>query len=151
MFRGLNCGVPSFSLTGPGAFLVPILTPLLFRLSLSGRLAALSCDHHGLRGCPDLSSSFEYLFRPSIQFLYCCRRIQRQRVEEWGGRPKAPLEILEDSIHTVRINVLDSSSKSYSKIADGFVSRLKMVCRELIFPSIELSTCTGKQMHPTAC
>ena len=46
-------GVPSCFFTGP-VFLVLTLTLLLFRLSLSGRLDALSCDHHGLRGCPDI-------------------------------------------------------------------------------------------------
>ena len=55
-------------------------------------------------------------------------------MEEWGGRPKAPSEILEDRIHIVQINMLDDPSKSSREIADGFIPRLKMVCRELIFP-----------------
>ena len=46
-------------------------------------------------------------------------------MEEWGGWPKAPLEILEDLIHTVQINLLDGPSKSSSEIADGFILPLK--------------------------
>ena len=52
-------------------------------------------------------------------------QIQRQGVEEWGGRPRAPSEILEDYIHTIRINLLDGPSKSSSEIADGFVLPLE--------------------------
>ena len=46
-------------------------------------------------------------------------------MEEWGGRPKAPSEILEDRIHTVRINLLDGPSKSSGEIMDGFVFPLE--------------------------
>ena len=46
-------------------------------------------------------------------------------MEEWGGRPKAPLEILEDHIHTVRINLLDDLSKYSSEIVDGLVLSLE--------------------------
>ena len=46
-------------------------------------------------------------------------------MEEWGGRPKAPSEILEDRIHTVRINLLDGLSKSSSEITDRFVLLLE--------------------------
>ena len=46
-------------------------------------------------------------------------------MEEWGGQPKAPSEILEDRIHTVRINLLDGSSKSSSEIEDGFILPLE--------------------------
>ena len=46
-------------------------------------------------------------------------------MEEWGGWPKAPLEILEDRIHTIRINLLDGPSKSSSEIADGLVLPLE--------------------------
>ena len=46
-------------------------------------------------------------------------------MEEWGGRPKAPSEISEDLIHTVRISLLDGLSKSSSEIADGFVLPLE--------------------------
>ena len=46
-------------------------------------------------------------------------------MEEWGGRPKAPSEILEDRIHTVRINLLDGPSKYSSEIADGFILSLE--------------------------
>ena len=42
-----------------------------------------------------------------------------------GGRPKAPSEIMEDRIHTIRINLLDGPSKSSSEIADGFVLPLE--------------------------
>ena len=41
-------------------------------------------------------------------------------MEEWGGRPKAHSEILEDRIHSVQINLLDGSSKYSSEIANGF-------------------------------
>ena len=47
-------GVPSFSMIVSGAFLVHTLAPLLLRLTLSFRLAALGCDHHGLRGYLDI-------------------------------------------------------------------------------------------------
>ena len=46
-------------------------------------------------------------------------------MEEWGGRPKAPSEILEDSIHAVRINLLDDPSKSSGEITDGLVLSLE--------------------------
>ena len=46
-------------------------------------------------------------------------------MEEWGGRPKTPIEIMEDRIHTVRINLLDGSSKSSGEIADRLVLPLK--------------------------
>ena len=46
-------------------------------------------------------------------------------MEEWGGRPKTPSEILEDRIHAVRINLLDGPSKSSSEIADGLVLPLE--------------------------
>ena len=46
-------------------------------------------------------------------------------MEEWGGRPKSPLEILKDHIHTVRINLLDGPSKSSGEIANGLVVPLK--------------------------
>ena len=46
-------------------------------------------------------------------------------MEEWGGRPKAPSNILEDLIHAVRINLLDAPSKSSSEIADGLVLPLE--------------------------
>ena len=46
-------------------------------------------------------------------------------MEERGGRPNAPSEIMEDRIHTVRINLFDGSSKSSSDIANGFVLLLE--------------------------
>ena len=46
-------------------------------------------------------------------------------MEEWGGRPKAPSEILKDRIHAVKINLLDGPSKSSSEIADGLVLALE--------------------------
>ena len=46
-------------------------------------------------------------------------------MEECGGLPKDPLEILEDRIHTVRINLLDGLSKSSSEIVDGSVLPLE--------------------------
>ena len=46
-------------------------------------------------------------------------------MEEWGGQPKSPLEILKDHINTVRINPLDGPSKSSGEIADGLVVPLK--------------------------
>ena len=46
-------------------------------------------------------------------------------MEEWGGRPKAPLEILECHIHTIQINMLDGQFKSSSEIVDGFVLPLE--------------------------
>ena len=52
--RGKLWGFPLFLWLVPGAFLVLTLTPLMFRLSLSGRLAALSYDRHCLRGYPDI-------------------------------------------------------------------------------------------------
>ena len=55
-------------------------------------------------------------------------------MEEWGGRPKASSKILEDCIHTVRINLLDDSSKTSSEIVDAFILHLKMASRELMFP-----------------
>ena len=42
-------------------------------------------------------------------------------MEEWGGWPKAYSEILEDLIHTIRINLLDGPSESSSEIVDGFL------------------------------
>ena len=47
-------GAPSFSQLVSGAFLVLTLTPLLFKLTFSGLLAALGCDHPGLGGYPDI-------------------------------------------------------------------------------------------------
>ena len=41
-----------------------------------------------------------------------------------GDRPKAPF-YLEDRIHIVQINLLDSPSKSSSEIADGFILPLE--------------------------
>ena len=46
-------------------------------------------------------------------------------MEEWGGRPKAPSKILEDRIHTVRINMLNGPPKSSGEIADGLVLPLE--------------------------
>ena len=46
-------------------------------------------------------------------------------MEEWDGQPKAPSEILEDRIHTVRINMLDNPSKSSGEITDGLVLPLE--------------------------
>ena len=46
-------------------------------------------------------------------------------MEEWGGLPKAPLEILEDRIHTVGINLLDGPSKSSNEITDGLILLLE--------------------------
>ena len=46
----------------------------------------------------------------------------------------APSEILEDHIHTVRINMLDGPSKSSGEIMDGLVLPLEMVFRDLMFP-----------------
>ena len=46
-------------------------------------------------------------------------------MEEWGGQPKTPSEILEDRIHTVRINMLDGPSKSSGEIVDGLVLLLE--------------------------
>ena len=46
-------------------------------------------------------------------------------MEEWGDRPKSPLEILEKFIHIVRINLLDDLSKSSNEIADGLVLPLE--------------------------
>ena len=46
-------------------------------------------------------------------------------MEEWGGLPKAPTKILEDRIHTVRINMLNGPSKSSGEIVDGFVLPLE--------------------------
>ena len=76
----------------------------MFRLSLSGWLAALSCDHHSLRGYMEISSSVEYL----------SARLYNSSIIAGGSR------VLEDCIHTVRINLLDDLSKSSSEIADGF-------------------------------
>ena len=52
--RGKLRGFPLSLLLVSRVFLVLTLAPLLFRLTLSGRLAALGCDHHGLRGCLDI-------------------------------------------------------------------------------------------------
>ena len=46
-------------------------------------------------------------------------------MEERGGRPKALSEILEDCIHTVRINLLDDPSKSSGEITDELVLPLE--------------------------
>ena len=46
-------------------------------------------------------------------------------MEEWGGQLKAPSKILENRIHTVRINLLDDPSKSSSEIAEGLVLPLE--------------------------
>ena len=46
-------------------------------------------------------------------------------MEEWHGRPKTPSKILEDCIHTVRINLLDGSSESSGELADGLVLQLE--------------------------
>ena len=46
-------------------------------------------------------------------------------MEEWGGQPKTPSKILEDSIHTIRINLLDDPSKSSREITDGLVLLLE--------------------------
>ena len=52
--RGKQRGFPLSLCLVSGAFLVLTLAPLLFRLTRSGHLAALSCDHHGLGGCLDI-------------------------------------------------------------------------------------------------
>ena len=46
-------------------------------------------------------------------------------MEERSSRPKASSEILQDCIHTIRINLLDGLSKSSSEVPDGFVVLLK--------------------------
>ena len=46
-------------------------------------------------------------------------------MEEWGSRPEAPSEILEDRIHTVGINLLDDPSKYFGEIMDGLVFPLE--------------------------
>ena len=55
-------------------------------------------------------------------------------MEEWGGRPKAPSEILEDRIHTIQINLLNGSSKYSSEIAYGLVLPLEDGLQRTIFP-----------------
>ena len=52
--RGKLRGFPLALLLVSGAFMVLTLAPLLFRLTLSGRLATLGCDHHSLGGCSDI-------------------------------------------------------------------------------------------------
>ena len=46
-------------------------------------------------------------------------------MEEWGSQLKAPSKILEDRIHTIRINLLDVLSKSSSENADGVILSLE--------------------------
>ena len=46
-------------------------------------------------------------------------------MEERSSRPKASSEILQDCIHTIRINLLDDLSKSSGKVPDGFVVPLE--------------------------
>ena len=46
-------------------------------------------------------------------------------MEEWCGQPKTPSEILEDRIHTVRINLLDDPFESSGEIMDGLVLPLE--------------------------
>ena len=46
-------------------------------------------------------------------------------MEEWGGWPKVPLEILKDCIHIVQINLMDDPSKSSNEIADKLVLPLE--------------------------
>ena len=48
-------------------------------------------------------------------------------MKEWGGRPEALSEIMEDRIHTVGINILDDPSKSFGEIMDGLVLSLEDV------------------------
>ena len=50
--RGELRGLPHFLRLG--VFLVFILAPFVLKLSLGGRLGALSCDHYCLIGCPDV-------------------------------------------------------------------------------------------------
>ena len=81
-----------------------------------------------------LSSSVEYL---STRLYNSSIVVGESRDSEWkngGGRPKAPSEILEDRIHTVRINLLDDPSQSSGEITDGLVLPLEDGCRELMFP-----------------
>ena len=47
-------GIPYFSMTSLRSVFGSYHDSLLFSLSLSGQLVALSCDHHGLRGYPDI-------------------------------------------------------------------------------------------------
>ena len=67
-----------------------------------------------------LSSSVEYLSAR----LYNSS-IVVERVEKWGGQPKAPSKILKDRIHAIRIILLDSPSKSSDEIANGLVLPLE--------------------------
>ena len=46
-------------------------------------------------------------------------------MEEWCGRLKTPLEILEDRTHIVRINLLDGPSESSGEITNGLVLPLE--------------------------
>ena len=115
-------------------FLVLTLTPLLFSLSLNGWLAALSCDHHGLRGCLELSSSVEYL---SVRLYNSSIVASGSRDSEWKNGVVGPkllrkfwrtASILYESIcWTACPNLLVKSRMDSS-------SWLKMVCRELMFP-----------------
>ena len=42
-------------------------------------------------------------------------------MEERGGRSKASPEVLQDHIHTVNINLLDSLFEHACEVLDGFV------------------------------
>ena len=42
-------------------------------------------------------------------------------MEERGGRPKAPPEILQNCIHTVHINLLNGLPESACEVSDGLV------------------------------
>ena len=72
-----------------------------------------------------LSSSVEYL---SACLYNSSIVVGGYKDNEWkngDGRPKTPLEIMEDYIHTVGINLLDDPSKSYGEIVDGLVLALE--------------------------
>ena len=45
----------------------------------------------------------------------------RDRLEERGGRSEASSKVLQDRIHTVNINMLDSLSEPACEVPNGFI------------------------------
>ena len=81
-----------------------------------------------------LSSSIEYL---SVCLYNSSIITGGSRDSKWkngGGRPKTPSGILEDRIHAVRIICWTTPPNLLVKSRMDSSSRLKMVCRELMFP-----------------
>ena len=74
--------------------LVLALVAFLLGRTLGGRFPVLGGYHNSLRCSSDVVFQSREFICPAIQFFHSGRRVQGQRLEEWGGWPETSSEIL---------------------------------------------------------